>query len=65
MPEITGVICEFLIMIAMLVAVWFFGKREGVNGEKKKQADRRADSVSRGLSAGSDASDRWLQKHGR
>jgi len=62
-PEIFGVACEFLVMAAMLVAVWFFGKKEGVNNEKTKTAERRADAVSRGLRAGSRARDEWLRKH--
>lgn len=52
MATITAVFCEFLVMVALLVAIWFIGKREGINGEKSKQDKARVDAVARGLDAG-------------
>ena len=53
--ELLGMACEFIIMVAMLIAVWFFGKKEGINNEKNTQAQKRSDAVARGLSAGNRA----------
>ena len=63
MPDLTFMFIEFIIMTAILVAVWWIGKQEGVNGEKVKTADKRADAISRGLRAGKRARDKFDGMH--
>lgn len=62
MQSITAALCELLIMTAVLIAVWFFGKKEGVNDEKNTQAQKRSDAVARGLSAGNRTRAKWMCK---
>ena len=62
MPSITAALCELLVMTAVLIAVWLFGKKEGVNNEKNTQAQKRSDAVARGLSAGNRARAKWMRK---
>lgn len=55
MPNLTALLIELLVMTAVLIAVWLFGKREGINNEKNTQAQKRSDAVARGLNAGNRA----------
>ena len=64
MPNLTIVLCEFMIMAAVLIAVWLLGRKEGIDNEKTKTANRRANAISRGSRAGSRARDEWMRRHG-
>lgn len=63
MPSITAALCELLVMTAVLIAVWLFGKKEGVNNEKAKEDKRHSDAISRGTNAGNRARNKWLSEH--
>lgn len=63
MPNLTILLIEFIIMAFILMAIWFVGKENGIKEEKLKETKERSDAVSRGLSAGNNARNKFNKLH--